>query len=72
MSGAACGECHACELGDPAMCYGCPTHGAWCGSKCNSDRSCILCGKPITSEQRTAAWVIADGAHLTCIQQVAG
>jgi coenzyme F420-reducing hydrogenase gamma subunit len=23
-------DCHACELGDPAMCYGCPTHGAWC------------------------------------------
>jgi hypothetical protein len=23
-------DCHACELGDPAMCYGCPVHGAWC------------------------------------------
>lgn len=23
-------NCHACELGDPATCYGCPTHGAWC------------------------------------------
>lgn len=32
-------DCHACELGDPAMCYGCPVHGAWCdwfgeGPKC--------------------------------------
>ena len=23
-------DCHACELGDRGLCYGCPTHGAWC------------------------------------------
>lgn len=55
----------ACECGMPTECPPLPT--------AQRDRpQCILCGEPITPGQITAAWVIADGAHRACVQQVTG